>query len=140
MTTKAEAITAAIFNLLTAPTALAGGNVYRSRIRKVPEDNATAIVVRQGADVRVGESTLAKTQRQISVATEIYARGDVPDQLADPLVEAVMIRLMADRTLDGLCDDILPGNRTPEWAARDTDLVVIDLEFVIDYEVFNEEL
>jgi hypothetical protein len=140
MTTRVEQITAAVFSLLNAPTALASGNVWRSKLRPVPQADNLAIVVRQGSDNRLGETTINRSLRQLTVTTEVYARGDVPDQLADAVVEDIVERLLADRSLGGLCDDIQPGNRVPEWAARDTDLVVVDLDFIIDYEIVNETL
>lgn len=137
MSTRAEQLTAAVLAALVAPTALASGNVWRSRLRPIAQETTLAIVVRQGPDNRVDETTINRSHRQLTVTTEIYARGDVPDQLADAVIEDIMERLMADRSLGGLCDDIQPGNRVPEWAARDTDLVVVDLDFIIDYEIVN---
>lgn len=140
MTTRAEQLTAAIFTALNTPTALVAGNVWRSKLRPIPQNSNLAIVVRQGADNRLDDTTINRSLRQLTVTTEIYARGDVPDQLADAVVEDIVERLLADRSLGGLCDDIQPGNRVPEWTARDTDLVVVDLDFIIDYEIDNGAL
>lgn len=138
--TRAEQLTAAIFTALTTPTALANGNVWRSKLRPIPQESDLAIVVRQGADSRGQATTIENVQRQLVVTTEIYARGDIPDQLADAVIEDVITRVLADRSLGGLCDNIVPGNRVPEWAARDTDLVVVDVDFLIDYETSNSNL
>jgi hypothetical protein len=140
MSTRTEQITEAIFNLLNADPKPANGEVHRSRLRKFTDSTTYAVVVRQGTDLRLNETTINRSQRQLRVSTEIYARGDIPDKLADAVIEEVVDRVLADRNLGGLCDDILPGNRVPDWAARDTDLVVVDLEFIIDYEVLNGEL
>jgi hypothetical protein len=137
MSTRAEQLTAAVFAALLSPTALVSGNVWRSKLRPIPQGENLAIVVRQGPDNRVDDTTIGRSQRQLTVVTEIYARGDVPDQLADAVIEDIMARLLADPSFGGLCDDIQPGNRVPEWAARDTDLVVVDLDFIIDYEIVN---
>lgn len=135
MTTRAEAITEAIKTLLEASPTLVSGNVWRSRLRPIPAGSNTAIVVRQGRDVRINDSTtIGNYSRNAVVMVEVYARGDIPDQLADSVVESVVSRVMADPSLGGLCDDILVGNKSPDWAARDTDLVAIDVEFIAGYE------
>ena len=140
MSTRAEQIIDEFMDVLTTPTSVASGAVWRSRLRPIPEGTALAAVVRRKTDVRLGPATLGLQQRQLQVAVEVYARGDEPDALADPLIEAVMARVMADRTLGGLCDDIEVDSVDPEWAARDTDLVVMDLTFNVQYEIANTEL
>jgi hypothetical protein len=140
MSTRAEQIIDEFMDVLTTPTSVASGAVWRSRWRPIPEGTALAVVVRRKTDARLGPTTLDRQQRQLQVAVEVYARGDEPDALADPLIEAVMARVMADRTLGGLCDDIEVDSVDPEWAARDTDLVVMDLTFNVQYEIANTEL
>jgi len=134
MSTRAEQIIDEFIDVLTLPTSVASGAVWRSRMRPIPEGAALAVVVRRKQDVRLGDATLGRQQRQLAVTVEIYARGDEPDALADPLIESVMSRVMADRSLGGLCDDVEVDSVDPEWAARDTDLVVMDLTFNVRYE------
>jgi len=141
MNTRAESITEAIKVLLEGSPSLASGNVWRSRLRPIPAGSNLAIVVRQGRDIRINESTtIGNYSRQAVVMVEVYARGDIPDQLADPVVRSVVGRVMADTSLGGLCDDILVGNKEPDWSARDTDLVAIDLEFIVSYQLPVDEL
>lgn len=140
MTSRAEAIVAAIFTLLSTDTDYADNNVWRTRLRPIPAGKNLAIVVRQGPDTNGEAITLRNVFRQLRVTVEIYARGDVPDQIADALVVEVVSRLTEDTTLSGLCDDVLPGNKVPNWEARDTDLVMMDLDFLIDYEVARDAI
>lgn len=141
MTTRAENITQAIFALLQANPELVDGNIWRSRLRPIPANSDFAIVVRQGRDLRLNQSTtIGNYARQTAVMVEVYARGNVPDQLADPIVSEVVTRVMADTNLGGLSDDILVGNKQPDWMARDTDLVAIDLEFIVTYQTPVNEL
>lgn len=137
MATRAEQITAAVFALLSAAPVLVNGNVWRSRVRGIPLEVSLAIVLVKKSDVRLGASTLNRSQRQLTLTAEIYARGDLPDVLADGVVEQVASRMLADRNLGGLCDDILASDAVPDWAGRDSDLVVMDLDFMIDYEIEN---
>ncbi len=141
MNTRAENITEAILGLIKAEPELVDGNVWRSRLRPIPASSGYAIVVRQGRDLRLNESTtIGNYSRQAVVMVEVYARGDVPDQLADPIVHEVVKRVMADTNLGGLSDDIYVGNKQPEWTARDTDMVAIDLEFIVTYQLPFDEL
>lgn len=140
MTTKAEQITDAIFAILEAEPILVDGNVWRSRLRPIKTGTDFAIVLRGGPDIRGSETTLNRHSRELNLTVEVYARGDVPDQLADPKVELVIDRVLADRTLAGLCDDIQIGNKVPSWETRDTELVVIDLQVIVDYEQSNDSL
>ena len=140
MSTRAEQIIDEFMDVLTQPTSVASGAVWRSRLRPIPEGTALAAVVRRKADIRLGDSTMDRQMRQLAVTVEIYARGDEPDSVADPLIESVMTRVMADRSLGGLCDDVEVDSVDTDWAARDTDLVVMDLTFNVRYEVANTAL
>ena len=140
MSTCAEQIIDEFMDVLTQPTSVASGAVWRSRLRPIPEGTVLAAVVRRKQDIRLGDSTMDRQMRQLAVTVEIYARGDEPDSVADPLIEAVMTRVMADRSLGGICDDVEVDSVDPEWAARDTDLVVMDLTFNVRYEVANTAL
>lgn len=140
MSTRAEQIIAALFTKLEAAPVLVSGNVWRTKLRPIPRAADLAIIIRRGQDLRVADVTLKTHARQLSAFVEIYARGDVPDELADPVVESVIDRVMADRNLSGLCDDISIGNVLPDWAARDEDLVVMIVEFLVDYEIENSGL
>lgn len=129
-----------VFTELSASPVLASGNIWRSRLRPIPEGTNTAIVVRQGDDYRNDQTTLGKYQRLLNVSIEVYSRGDVPDSLADGLVESVVTRMMNDRSMGGLCDDVKLGNKTLQWESRDTDLAVIDITFEVEYETADEVL
>lgn len=135
MTTRAELIVAKLFDQLKAAPKLVYGNVWRSRLRPIPQDADAAIVIRQRDDGRSDESTVSSQYREVTVAVEVYARGDVPDSIADPIVEAVVARMLQDMTLGGLCYQIELGNKSLDWAARDTDLVAVDLDFKVSYVV-----
>lgn len=140
MSTRAEQIIAALFSKLEAAPVLVSGNVWRTKLRPIPKGTDFAIVIKRGQDLRVADATTKTHFRQLTAPIEIYARGDVPDELADPVIESVVNRVMADRTLSGLCDEISIGNVLPDWAARDEDLVMMDLAFLVDYEIGNSVL
>ncbi|HSH98877.1 MAG: hypothetical protein ACAH07_06010 [Methylophilaceae bacterium] len=132
MSTKPELIQTAIFNKLSAAPPLAGV-IWRSRLRPIPENKASAIVMRPGT---VGEPdliVLGQYRWVLNLAIEFYGRGDVPDSITDPIIEAAFTRIAADRTLGGICDDILPGRREWDFESRDTDLVVAILELNIEF-------
>ncbi len=140
MATKAEQITAAIYALLSEPTAVVVDATWRSRLKRIPQNIDRAVVVRKGLDRKENLTTLGRHHRIVSQSVEVYVRGDEPDLLADPIVKTVVNRVLSDRTLSGLCDDIQVDSVSPEWESADTDLVVMEIAFSVLYESSDNAL
>jgi hypothetical protein len=101
-----------------AATALAGtvdvgSRIYRSRVEAFTREEAPAIVIEPGID-RAVEFSSCKLDWTLELIIAIYTRGQIPDQLADPIVVDVNTRLMTDRSLGGLAIDILPAMVDPQ--------------------------
>lgn len=140
MTTKAEQIMAAVFTKLNTPTAVVVGATYRSRMRAIEQSKPRAVNLRRRADTRGEASNIGRHFRQLAISVEVYAKGALPDSGADSTMETIVTRLMADRTLGGLCDDIKIGDVVPDWVDNESDMVVMDMEFLIDYESLDSVL
>ena len=103
MTTAVATVIGAIVRALkTAP--YVSNNVFRARLRPLPTDWPTAVVVRPRGSVKdnpdIGSNTFGIWDTAIEV--ECYAHGSAdPDLVVDPLLQAVANRLLADRTLGG---------------------------------------
>lgn len=122
-----ETILAAVQSSLSA---LAGGRVYRARREQLPA--LPAIVITPVSDVSA-DSLLGVVDRVLTVDIAVYARGDIPDQAADSLVDQVTQILSASNAL-GLGSDveIRPGiDIDPNFESYDDIQVVVRL--VIDY-------
>jgi hypothetical protein len=55
----------------------------------------------------------------MQVRVAVIVRGDIPDQLADPVIAAAHSAIMADLTLGGIAIDVQPGET--EFTMQDAD-------------------
>jgi hypothetical protein len=103
---KRETILQALVALLAGIPGCTG--VYRSREDAMSRDESPAIVVRPENE-RPAENALGLIDATLTVAVEVYARGDAPDSVADPVVEQAFARIMGSPTLGGLAVDTTEG-------------------------------
>lgn len=110
MTTAFASVVGALVAQLQAATPVSA-HIFRARMRTVPQQFTDAVVVRvQDAQVdpAIGQGTCGIWAT--SVAVECYARAAAatsPDVAVDALLEAVVTRLMANRSLGGLVGDLV---------------------------------
>lgn len=129
MTSRREQILEHVANVL-AGTTLVGSRIYRSRVEAFSREEAPAIVVEPAQDRGQAFST-CKIDWTLDLIVAVYTRGQIPDQLADPIVVDVHSRLMADRTLNGLAIDIMPVQHDPQRDKAD----FTSLWYVLTYQV-----
>lgn len=123
--------------LAYAATALAGttqvgSRIYRSRVEAFTREEAPAIVIEPGID-RAVEFSSCKLDWTLELIIAVYTRGQVPDQLADPIVVDVNTRLMADRSMGGLAIDILPAMVDPQRDKADLTSLWTVLTYKVRY-------
>ena len=108
MTTKREDILAAIATSLAGVSGVSG-RVYRSRQEAFSRQESPSIIIEPMSD-RSSPSTVsvARIDWTLAVAITVFARGLVPDQVADPVVQAIHAALMVDRSIGGLAMDLWP--------------------------------
>jgi hypothetical protein len=70
----------------------------------------------------------------------IIVRDAVPDQAADPIIESMHSKLVADLTLGGLCYDVQPGPTEFTLEAADTPVGVIFNNYRILYRTSVSDL
>ncbi len=115
--------------LHTALSGLCSGRVYRTRKEQLPA--LPAIVIRPLSGKELG-GMIGYSDATLTVAIEIYAHGDTPDQAADPVLSAVLGLLQASSLG-------LPGNAqiNPEieydWAVENYDDSGVTLHLDITY-------
>ncbi|WP_025041026.1 hypothetical protein [Nitrosospira briensis] len=117
MPSKREQILSALVTLLTGTTP-AGASVFRSRVTAIGRDESPAIIVRPEEDIPEKQFA-GVTIATLAVAIDVYTRGDVPDQLADPIIVAAHARIMVDPTLGGLASLTLQG--PAKWESHEAD-------------------
>jgi hypothetical protein len=119
MATKRESILAAIVTTLAGTTGVST-RIYRSRVEAFARSEAPALVIEPGTDSAAEELvSTCKIDWRLPVLIAVYTRGAIPDQLADPIINSIHTKLMADRTLGGLVMDIWPGTVDPQIESAD---------------------
>ena len=126
-------------------TAQVGQRIYRSRAQAYSRSEAPAITISPGEDNPVNAprtigAGLGRLDQALPVLVEIYVRGDVPDQLADPIGVDVHARMMADRTMGGLAHDVQPDGWRPEWDQADGSAGWMQHRFLIRYRTRDDAI
>jgi len=126
-------------------TVQVGQRIYRSRAQAYSRDEAPAITISPGEDNPVNAprtigASLGRLDSLLPVLIEIYVRGDVPDQLADPIGVDVHARMMADRTLGGLAHDVQPDGWRPQYEQADATAGWIGHKFLIRYRTLDDAI
>ena len=84
--------------------------------------------------------SLPRLDWSLSVTVSVIVRGDVPDEVADPIIESMHSKLMADLTLGGYAIDIQPGAVSFEMVDSDQPAGVIGCEYVVRYRTLVTDL
>ena len=107
MTTKRETILAAIRTALTGTTGVST-RIYRSMVEPLTRQESPAIVVEPVSDSAEQNTALPTLDWSLTVRVAIIVRGDIPDQVADPIIESAHAKIMADLSLGGYAIDVQP--------------------------------
>lgn len=132
MTTRRETILAAVRTALTNTTGV-GTRIYRSRVEPMSRGESPAIVIEPVSDTAEQNTSLPTLDWSLTVRISVIVRGAIPDQLADPTVESLHSKLMADLTLGGYAIDIQPQAVTFELVEADQPAGVISCDYLIRY-------
>jgi hypothetical protein len=130
--TKRERILAAIRTALTG-TAQVSTRIYRSRVEPMARQESPAIVVEPIEDVAQQNTSLPTLDWSLTVRIAVVVRGNVPDQIADPIVESLHSKLMADLTLGGLAMDIQPQRVEFQTVEADQPAGVVMCDYLVRY-------
>ena len=132
MTTKREQILSAIATALTT-TAGVNGRVYRSRVTAMQRAESPAIVIEPISDTPTQNTSLPTLDWRMRVRVTVIVRGDVPDQLADPIIESMHAKMVADLTLGGYAIDVQPDEVTFNMFDSDQPAGVIFNDYIVQY-------
>ena len=132
-TTRQEQILAQVATTLAATSGVSG-RVYRSRQEPLSRNESPAVVIQPGPESKSAEPvSTCKIDHAFTLVVAVYARGAIPDQVADPVVKSVHSLLMADRTIGGLAMDIWPLDRDPQFSEADLAAVWEVLTYQVRY-------
>jgi len=132
MATKREQILSAIAAALTG-TAGVSNRIYRSRVTAVQRAESPAIVVEPISDTPTQNTSLPTLDWRMRVRVSVIVRGDVPDQLADPVIESMHAKMVADLTLGGLAIDVQPDEVSFTLVDADQPAGVIFNDYIVQY-------
>mgnify|MGYP006893465348 FL=1 len=132
MATKREQILSAIATAL-ATTAGVSGRVYRSRVTAMQRAESPAIVIEPISDTPTQNTSLPTLDWRMRVRVTVIVRGDVPDQLADPIIESMHAKMVADLTLGGYAIDVQPDEVTFNMFDSDQPAGVIFNDYIVQY-------
>ena len=130
--TRRETILAAIRTQLTNTTGV-GARIYRSRVEPMARAESPAIVVEPINDTAQQNTALPTLDWSLTVRVAVIVRGNIPDQMADPIVEDLHSKLMADLTLGGYAIDIQPQSVSFEMVEADQPAGVISCDYLVRY-------
>lgn len=132
MTTKRESILSAIAAALVGTTGVST-RIYRSRVEPITRGESPAIVIEPISDSAQQNTALPTLDWSLIVRVAVIVRGNIPDQLADPTVESLHAKMMADLTLGGYAIDVQPQSVNFELVEADQPAGVIACDFLIRY-------
>ena len=139
MTTKRESILADIASSL-AGTVQVGTRIYRSRVVPLSRGESPAIVVEPVSDTAEQNTSLPTLDWSLTVRVSVICRGAVPDQQADPIVEDMHSKIVADLTLGGYAIDVQPESVSFEMLDADQPAGVISCTYIVRYRTSVSDL
>ena len=122
-----------------AGTVQVGNRIYRSRVEAFTRDEAPAVVIEPGMD-RAQEFSSCKLDWTLELLIAVYTRGQIPDQLADPIVVDLHSKIMADRSMGGLVIDIVPAQQDPQRDKADLTSLWTVLTYKVRYRTDQQDL
>lgn len=137
--TKREQILAAIRTALTGTTGVST-RIYRSRVEPMARQESPAIVVEPLKDKAEQNTSLPTLDWSLLVRVAVVIRANVPDQAADPVVESLHSKLMADLTLGGLAMDIQPIQVEFQAIEADVPAGVVMCDYLVRYRTSVDNL
>jgi hypothetical protein len=132
MTTKRETILAAVSTALTGTTGVST-RIYRNRAEPLSRAESPAIVVEPVTDLCQQNTSLPTLDWTLRLRVVVISRSTIADQAADPTIESLHAKLMADLTLGGLAIDVQPAQVSFEFVEADVPAAVISCEYDIRY-------
>ena len=132
MTTKREQILQAIETALAGTTGVSN-RIYRSRVTAMQRAESPAIVIEPISDTPTQNTSLPTLDWRMRVRVTVIVRATVPDQAADPIIESMHAKMVADLTLGGVAIDVQPDEVTFNMLDADQPAGVIFNDYVIQY-------
>jgi hypothetical protein len=139
MTTKRESIMQALFTALSGTTGV-NTRIYRSRVEPVARAESPALVLEPVSNTVEQNTCLPTLDRTLTFRVVVIVRANVPDQTADPIIQSLHAKIVADLTLGGLAIDVQPGPTEFTLEQADTPVGVIYCTYRVLYRTLVSDL
>jgi hypothetical protein len=139
MATKRESIMQALFTALSGTTGV-GTRIYRSRVEPVARAESPALVLEPVSNTVEQNTCLPTLDHTLTFRVVVIVRATVPDQTADPIIESLHGKIVADLTLGGLAIDVQPGPTEFTLEQADTPVGVIYCTYRVLYRTSVSDL
>ena len=139
MTTKREQIMARLLTTLANTTSV-GTRIYRSRVVPLSRGESPALILEPVSDTVEQNTSLPTLDHFLTIRISVIVRGDVPDKVADPIVESAHSKVMADLTENNLAIDIQPSDTSFEMLDADQPGGVTGIEYIVRYRTELDDL
>lgn len=133
-----ESILAAVKTAITG-TYLVDDRIFRSRSDAFKRNEFPAISIEPVSDT-AQQITIPRLIWSLSVRIIVFANGDVPDQVGDPIVQDMYKKLMSDLSLGGLCMDVEPVSVSFQFQESDNNAIAIISDFKILYQTSLQDI
>jgi hypothetical protein len=94
---------------------------------------APAIVIEPISDTPAQNTSLPTLDWKMRVRVVVIVRGDTPDQLADPVIQDMHAKMVADLTLGGYAIDVQPDEVSFNLYDADQPAGVIFNDYIVQY-------
>lgn len=132
MATRRESILAALASTLVGTTGVST-RIYRSRVEPISRGESPALVLEPISDQANTDVSFCKTDWTLTVRISIIVRGIIPDQQADPILQSLHSKVMADLTVGGYAMGIEPQGVQFDMIEADQPSGVISCDYLIRY-------
>jgi hypothetical protein len=135
--------------VLTLLSAVPGATVVRSREAPIDRPEGFFILLkpeeepvelRGGGGIGGGSYGAGVVLRNLTILITVVTRGTIPDQLADPIIQAVHAAVMADRTLGGRCAIVMEHSTKWDFEVADATALGAEMRYVIRYQTSATDL
>ncbi len=134
--TKREAIIAAV---TTALDTIPNLTVQRSRTNPFAIGRLPCVTVSPIVDTPDNAMTNV-TDWVLGLRVAVHVAGDVPDQIADPIIEAVHEKIMEDVTFLGLAMDTKPEQVGYDFSDGEQSFCIVSMNYSIQYRTNTDSL
>lgn len=109
-----------------------GAVVYRSREAALARAEGPAICIRP-EDEPVVKQTQNLAIRDLTVCISVIARGQVPDEIADPIIAAMHAAICADQTVGGRVARIIENGTKWDFEQADQNACIAEVRYTLRY-------